>query len=109
MKGLTQESRVRLTGVLHPCVPALFNDRRDSGIGLNLDGTRKAVTLCSQSSDQARDQGFAGPGKRFEDREIRVGFGELLDALFALRDVLLDRLNEPHRCWTMNMAERITA
>src|SRR6516162_4572450 len=98
MKGLTQESRVCLTAVCHSCVPALFNNRRDSGIGLNLYRTRKAVTLGSQSSDQARYQGFAGPGKRLEDREIRVGFGELLDALFAVRDVLLDRLNEPHSC-----------
>lgn len=30
--------------------------------------------------------------------EIRMRFGELLDALFALTDVLLDGLNLPHGC-----------
>src|SRR5437867_5658436 len=78
MEGLSQKFRTTPTP-MHPVLAAAsFRHRGDSAVLLHLARLGVTIPLCSESSDQARNEHRAGARERIEDRKIGVSLGQFI-------------------------------
>src|SRR5262252_8897294 len=77
--------------------PTGLLDRRDPAVALQLVSTLVAVTVRSESYDQARHQRRTGPRQTSKETPVRVAAHELVNTPFENRDLAAQSRQQRHQ------------
>lgn len=96
MEGLAEKLRAGPPDMNPMLFATALNDRCNTAIALQLVGGTITVTLRAESSNQARRQGGAGTGQRFEYVEVGMSAGEFVDLVIVGSDRVSELFQNPH-------------